>query len=89
MLIFDHKESPGERGMSPQTPDGNTAFQAYLRQHHLEALDAAIKSGVRYLVVWNILHNHPVTSAQAAQVRAGLQRVTGIAYEGPIAIRAK
>jgi hypothetical protein len=75
--------------MNPQTPDGNTAFQAYLQQHHLEALDVAIKSGVRYLVVWNILHNHPITPDQAAQVRAGLQRMVGIAYEGPIAVRAK
>ena len=73
--------------MSLQTPNGNAAFQAYLQQHHLEVLDVAVRTGVRYLVVWNILHNHPVTSAHATQVRAGLQRMTGIPYEGPIAIR--
>jgi hypothetical protein len=62
----------------------NTAFQAYLTQYKLQSLDVAIHAQVRYVTVWNILRNKPITAEHAALVRAGLQRQTGVAYTGPI-----
>lgn len=67
-------------------PPGGIMFQTYLGMHHLNPLDVALTSGVRYTTVWNIAHNIPIRPAHAALVRAGLQRLTGVAYTVPIAL---
>ncbi|HLZ64137.1 MAG TPA: hypothetical protein VKR06_44980 [Ktedonosporobacter sp.] len=64
---------------------GNTLFQTYVARHRLELQDIAAYSGVRYVTVWNIVKNKPVTVAHAEQVRAGVQRMAGVPYDGPIA----
>jgi len=63
---------------------GNIPFQAYLAHYELQPVDVAVQSGVRYVTVWNILKKKPVTAAHAAQVRRGLQKLTGVPYLGPI-----
>ena len=60
------------------------AFQLFLKQYHLEPLQVAIASGVRYLTVWNIEHGNPVSLTHAAMVSQGLQRLTGVPYRSPI-----
>ena len=67
---------------------GNIAFRVYLSAHHLNSLDAARLSGVRYMTTWNIEQNKPVRPENAALVRAALRRATGVAYTGPIAVHA-
>jgi uncharacterized membrane protein YjjB (DUF3815 family) len=62
------------------------AFQSFLKQYHLEPLQVAIASGVRYLTVWNIEHGNPVSRAHAALVSHGLRRLTGVPYRSPIFI---
>jgi hypothetical protein len=41
---------------------------------------------VRYSSVWNIAHGLPVKSAHAAQVRWGLQQLTGVPYTASIVL---
>jgi len=65
---------------------GNLAFRAYLYAHNLSSLDVALVSGVRYLTLWNIEHDIPILATHADSVRIGLQRMTGSAYTGPIAV---
>lgn len=60
-------------------------LQAYLDHYHLSALEVSIASRVRYLTVWNILHDKPVRAEHAALVRRGLKLLTGVAYTAPIA----
>ena len=67
-------------------PPTGVIFQAYLSLHHLHPLDVALASGVRYATAWNIAHSIAIRPAHAALVRAGLQRLTGIAYTAPIAL---
>ncbi len=64
------------------------AFSTYLVHHHLDSLAICIASGVRYSTVWNIQHGVPVTREHAAQVRRGVQQMTGRAYTGPINVLA-
>ena len=68
-----------------QAPN-NTEFQAYLNEHHLDPREVAVQSHVRYVTVWSILKNSPITSEHAAQVRVGLYHMTGIAYWGWIKV---
>lgn len=63
----------------------NRAFQGYRYEHGLHPRDVATQSGVPYVTVWSILRNKPVTYAHATQVRAGLRKMTGVPYVGPIA----
>jgi hypothetical protein len=60
------------------------AFQAFLARHGLSLLDVALATGVRLLTVWRVAHDLPVSPQQAECIRAGLTRLTGIAYRGGI-----
>jgi hypothetical protein len=81
--MFTHRPQP-----EPLPLTTEAAFQSYVNQHHLSLLDVALASQVRYLTVWNIAHQVPVRVRHAAQVRVGLQRLTGVAYTAPIALIA-
>jgi hypothetical protein len=74
----------------PEPPplSSGAAFQSYLQAYQLSLLDVALASQVRYLTVWNIVHQVPVRVRHAAQVRVGLHRLTGVAYTAPIALIA-
>ena len=70
--------------MDEEHTHGNPDFQAFLTEHELQPLDVALHSGVRYITVWNILKNNPVSAQHAAQVRAGLYKMAGVHYWGTI-----
>lgn len=59
-------------------------FPAFLALHELSILDVALAARVRLLTVWKIEHNEPVSLQHAEMVRAGIYRLTGIRYRGPI-----
>lgn len=61
-------------------------FLTYVKTYRLELLDVALAAGVRYLTVWNLTRGRPVTVAHAALVRAGLFKLTGVAYTAPISL---
>ena len=61
-------------------------FEQYLRHHHVEPRDVSIASGVRYLTVWNAMRDLPIRGEQAQKIRIGVQKMTGIAYDGPLVI---
>lgn len=65
---------------------GNLPFRVYLSAHSLSFWDVAQTSGVLYLTTWNIGQNKPIRVEHAARVRAGLFRMTGIVYTGPIVV---
>ena len=75
-----------EEQVTQPLPTGNLAFRSYLSAHHLNSLDAARLTGVLYITTWNIEQNKPVSAGNAAVVRAGLRRTTGVAYTGPIMV---
>ena len=77
---------PIENQPTQPLPSGNILFRAYLAAHHLNSLAAARLSGVLYITTWNIEQDKPVSLKNAVLVRAGLRRVTGVAYKGPIAV---
>jgi hypothetical protein len=58
------------------------AFEQYLQQYNLEALTVSIAAQVRYLTVWNALKGKPITAEQAAKIREGIFKLTGIRYRG-------
>jgi hypothetical protein len=78
------KKQQGRTKMDEARPNYNTVFQDYLRKHNLHPREVAAQSGVPYMTVWNITRNKPVTREHAAQVRTGLQKMTGNYYAGPI-----
>ncbi len=75
-----------ENQVTQPLPHGNLSFRMYLSAHHLSSLDVARMAGVRYFRVWNIEQNIPICSKHVALVRAGLRKMTGVAYTGPIVV---
>lgn len=62
------------------------SFQKYLERHRLTIRDVAQASHVRLLVVWNILHNNPISSEDAGRVRSGLFALTRERYHNFIQV---
>lgn len=58
-------------------PHGAIAFQSYLQRHQLTLLDVSLASGVRYLTIWKIAQNQPVSRETVDIVRSVLHRLTG------------
>ncbi len=63
---------------------GNLPFRVYLATYHLTTLDVAHGSNVPYITTWTIEQGKPVSQMRAAMVRAGLLKMTGVAYMEPI-----
>jgi len=61
-------------------------FEAYLKEHNLEALTVSIKAGVRYMTVYNATKGIPITLEHAQQIRQALYRMTGAPYIGILAL---
>lgn len=61
-------------------------FRAFLHEHELCPLDLAVKSGIRYVTIWNITRGNPVRQEQAAIVRVCLWHLTGVWYDEPICV---
>jgi hypothetical protein len=61
-------------------------FEEYLQAHSLEPLAVSIKSGVRYVTIWNAIKGNPITSEHARKVQQTVLNLTGIPYTGPLAI---
>ena len=70
-------------------PLGNLPFRLYLSAHRLTAFDVARLSGIRYFRIWHIEHGIPIGRKHAILVRERLQRVTGVAYTGPIVLHER
>ena len=70
-------------------PLSAVAFRRYLATYQIEPLDVALKSGVRYLIVWRIRQGQPIKSQQELLVRQGLLRMTGIPYTAPMLVLAE
>ena len=84
-MTFPDREQASVLDQDTQPLPGLT-FQLYVATHHLDLLDIVLAARVRYLTVWNIAHAIPVRASHAALVRAGLYRLTGIAYVAPISV---
>ena len=65
---------------------GLLSFEQYLQQHHLEPITVSVIAQVRYLTVWNAMKGKPITPAHAAQIRAGVLKLTGVPYTGSFAL---
>ena len=63
-------------------------LQAFLEKHALSLRDVANASGVRMLVIWNVLHGRLIPPEQAGQIRMGLFVLTREHYRGPIPVRS-
>ena len=79
-------EMPRETARSSEEPTqplpnvAPLAFEGFLTRHRLSMLDVARAASVRLLTVWRVMRDLPVSEQQAAQVRAGLYRLTGVQY---------
>jgi len=62
-------------------------FEAYLQQHHLEALTVAVAAQVRYTIVWNATRGNPIAPEHAQRIRQAVLAMTGIPFTGNIALR--
>jgi hypothetical protein len=61
-------------------------FDAYLKQHHLDALTVSIVAQVRYTTVWKATKGNPIRSEHAEKIRQAVVRQTGIHYFGPLTL---
>ena len=61
-------------------------FEAYLKEQELEAIRVSIEARVRYLTVWNATRGNPILSEQAQHIRQAVYTLSGVAYNGPIAV---
>lgn len=66
-----------------------TAYHAYAQRFELSLLDVALAARVRLLIVWRVAQGLPVGEANAQAVRAALLRLTGVPYQGQIAVLPK
>jgi len=87
-----HQSSPArlwvsEEETQPLPTLAGLAFQVFLAKHELSLLAVARAAGVPMLTIWRITHNAPIARWQAAMVRAGLSRLTGVQYRGGILLR--
>lgn len=62
------------------------ALRSILQAHDLCPLDFALKSGIRYVTIWNIMRGNPVRREQAARARVSLWHLTGVWYDGHICV---
>ena len=78
--------------MQPQSkrryPLSAVAFRRYLEMYQIEPLDVALRSGVRYLMVWRIRQGQPIKSQDELLIRQGLLRMTGMPYTAPLLVYA-
>jgi len=58
-------------------------FEAYLKQHNLEALTVSVVARVRYTIVWNATRGNPIKPEHAKKIRQAVIKQTGIPYIGP------
>ncbi len=63
------------------------SLQVYLQRYDLTIRDVAYAAHVRLLVVWNALHNNPISHEDADMLRMTLFSLTGVRYHGPIQAR--
>jgi hypothetical protein len=61
-------------------------FEAYLKQHHLEALTVSVVAQVRYTTVWKATRGYPIKPEYARKIRQALVKLTVIPYLGPLAL---
>lgn len=61
-------------------------FEAYLREHQLEALAVSVAAKVRYVTVYNAAKGNPITPEHAEMIRQSLSRLTGVPYRGGFAV---
>jgi hypothetical protein len=80
-MYFQH--APSEQDTLPLSA---VAFRRYLEQYQIEPLDVALRSGVRYLIVWRIRQGQPIKSQDELRIRQGLLRMTGIPYTAPLLV---
>jgi hypothetical protein len=57
-------------------------FEAYLKQHNLEALMVSVVAKVRYITVWNATKGNPITPDHARKLHQAVFNLTGVAYTG-------
>lgn len=76
-----------EEETQPLTPIASLVLLDYMERHKLTIRDVAHASGVRLMVVWNILHNNLILPEDALRVRTGLFLLTGEHYRGSIPVR--
>ena len=67
-------------------PISAVEFRRYLAMYQIEPLDVALKSGVRYMMVWRIRQGQPINSQDEVLVRRGLLRMTGVPYSAPMLV---
>ena len=65
-------------------PVSAVAFRCYVEKYQIEPLDVALKSGVRYLIVWRIGQGFAIKSQDELLIRQGLLRMTGVPYTAPM-----
>ena len=83
-MYFQHATSEQDT-----LPLSAVAFRRYLETYQIEPLDVALKSGVRYLIVWRIRQGQPIKSQDELLIRQGLLRMTGIPYTAPLLVHAE
>lgn len=62
------------------------AYRAYTQRFQLSVLDVALAARVRLPIVWRVAQGLPIGEANALAVRAALLRLTGVPYQGYIAV---
>lgn len=75
-----------EEQTQPLPPLAPLVLEHFLARYQPTLLDVARAAGVRLLTVWRVVHDYPISGAQAEQVRLGLYRLTGASYRGRIRI---
>lgn len=80
----DEQETVPLRRVEHKPHPANVSVQAYFSFYHLSWREAGQAAGLVLVSVWRVVHNLPVSQVHAAALRAGLHRLTGIAYLGPI-----
>jgi hypothetical protein len=70
-------------------PMSAVAFRHYLETYQIEPLDVALRSGVRYLIVWRVKQGQPIKSQDELRILQGLLRMTGIPYTAPLLVHAE
>lgn len=73
-----------EEQTQPLPPLAPLILEHFLARYQLTILDVALAAGVRLLTVWRVTRDYPISIEQAAQVRRGLYRLTGVRYRGRI-----
>lgn len=77
-----------EEKTQPLTTISSLNFKIYMERYALIIRDVAQASGVRLLIVWNILHGNSISQEDARKIRTGLFLLTGERYYEYISVRA-